>query len=123
MYFVFDFPLSNFMLDLFLNTFLTYMCVFAELSIQHASLETSENLQRHKTEGFSSSKALVVRRGAPFRVSLQLEGRPFNPKCDSLRVKLSLGTQTPSTFCYSFVSWLNFPLPHCPSLFQDPSTW
>uniref|UniRef100_H3CNN9 protein-glutamine gamma-glutamyltransferase n=1 Tax=Tetraodon nigroviridis TaxID=99883 RepID=H3CNN9_TETNG len=81
---------------------LTYMCVFAELNIQHASLETSENLQRHKTEGFSSSKALVVRRGAPFRVSLQLEGRPFNPKCDSLRVKLSLGTQTPSTFCYSF---------------------
>lgn len=81
-----------------------YICIyiFAELNIQHASLEKSENLQRHKTEGFSSSKALVVRRGAPFRVSLQLEGRPFNPECDALRVKLTLGTHRPpphSLFC------------------------
>lgn len=77
---------------------------FTDLNIQHASLEKSENLQRHRTEGFSTSKALVVRRGAPFRVSLQLEGRPFKPKRDSLRIKLSLGThRLPS---HSFICML-----------------
>ncbi|XP_042260194.1 transglutaminase 5, like [Thunnus maccoyii] len=62
-----------------------------DLSIQNVNLETSENLERHRTEGFSSSKALVVRRGDPFRISLQLKGRPFNPKTDSLRIKVMLG--------------------------------
>ncbi|XP_070759334.1 transglutaminase 5, like [Enoplosus armatus] len=62
-----------------------------DLSLKHVNLEKSENLERHRTEGFSSSKALVVRRGAPFKVSLQLEGRPFNPKTDSLRIKIMLG--------------------------------
>lgn len=86
------------------------------MNIQHASLEKSENLQSHKTEGFSRSKALVVRRGAPFRVSLQLEGRPFNPRSDSLRIKVSLGTHRlppHSSICkfvkYSFAS-LSFPV-------------
>ena len=54
-------------------------------------MEKAENLERHRTDGFSSSRSLVVRRGAPFRVSLQLDGRPFNPKTDSLRVKIMLG--------------------------------
>lgn len=106
--FVFYFALNNFMLDILLKNGLF---LYAELKIQHASLEKFENLRRHKTEGFSSSKALVVRRGAPFRVSLQLEGRPFNPKMDSLRIKLSLGThRSPpqSLICklgqYSFAS-------------------
>ncbi|XP_003973530.2 transglutaminase 5, like isoform X2 [Takifugu rubripes] len=62
-----------------------------ELNIRHDSLEKSENLQRHRTEGFGSTAALVVRRGAPFRVTLQVEGRPFNPKTDTLRIKLSQG--------------------------------
>ncbi|CAF96527.1 unnamed protein product, partial [Tetraodon nigroviridis] len=97
------------------------------LNIQHASLETSENLQRHKTEGFSSSKALVVRRGAPFRVSLQLEGRPFNPKCDSLRVKLSLGPQhmvIPVTFSKkpSSARWQAYFKPEGLDLHR-PSIW
>uniref|UniRef100_A0A674MUY2 protein-glutamine gamma-glutamyltransferase n=1 Tax=Takifugu rubripes TaxID=31033 RepID=A0A674MUY2_TAKRU len=64
-----------------------------ELNIRHDSLEKSENLQRHRTEGFGSTAALVVRRGAPFRVTLQVEGRPFNPKTDTLRIKLSQGTR------------------------------
>lgn len=51
----------------------------------------SENLQRNRTEYFISSRALVVRRGAPFRISLQLGGRPFNPTTDKLRVKVMLG--------------------------------
>lgn len=57
-------------------------------------MEKSENLQSHRTEGFSSSKTLVVRRGAPLRISLQLEGRPFDPQTDSLRIKVMLGTHT-----------------------------
>uniref|UniRef100_A0A3P8WTC8 protein-glutamine gamma-glutamyltransferase n=1 Tax=Cynoglossus semilaevis TaxID=244447 RepID=A0A3P8WTC8_CYNSE len=49
------------------------------------------NMQRHRTDGFSSSKSLVVRRGAPFKLSLQLGGREFDPKSDCLRVKVMLG--------------------------------
>ena len=56
------------------------------------NLEKSENLKKHRTEGFSGSKALVVRRGAPFRIRLKLEGRSFNPQTDSLRVKVMLGS-------------------------------
>nr|XP_046239122.1 transglutaminase 5, like [Scatophagus argus] len=62
-----------------------------DFSVQYVNLEISENLERHRTEDFSSSKALVVRRGAPFKVSVQLEGRPLNPKTDSLRIKVMLG--------------------------------
>ncbi|XP_040058583.2 transglutaminase 5, like isoform X2 [Gasterosteus aculeatus] len=63
----------------------------ADLKIQNVNMEKSENLQSHRTEGFSSSKTLVVRRGAPLRISLQLEGRPFDPQTDSLRIKVMLG--------------------------------
>lgn len=62
-----------------------------DLSIQDVDFEQTENMARHRTEDFSSSKVLVVRRGAPFRVSLKLWGRPFNPKTDSLRIKVMLG--------------------------------
>ncbi|XP_028262071.1 transglutaminase 5, like [Parambassis ranga] len=62
-----------------------------DLRIRHVNLEQSENLEHHRTKGFSTSKALVVRRGSPFRVTVQLEGRPFNPKTDSLRIKVMLG--------------------------------
>lgn len=64
---------------------------FADLSIEYVNLEKSENLERHRTEGFSSSNALVVRRGAPFKISLQLKGRQFNPKTDTMRIKVMLG--------------------------------
>ncbi|XP_047437950.1 transglutaminase 5, like [Mugil cephalus] len=62
-----------------------------ELKIQNVNLELPENLQRHRTTGFSSSRVLVVRRGTPFRVTLQLAGRPFNPQTDSLRIKVMIG--------------------------------
>ncbi|XP_060925126.1 transglutaminase 5, like [Limanda limanda] len=73
-----------------------------DIIIKDVDLERSENLQRHKTDGFSSSKSLVVRRGATFRISLQLGGRPFNHTTDSLRVKVMLGRLyviMPVTFC------------------------
>ncbi|XP_049894407.1 transglutaminase 5, like [Epinephelus moara] len=62
-----------------------------DLKIENVNLEKSENLERHRTDGFSSSKALVVRRGAPFKISLQLEGRAFSPKTDCLRIKVMIG--------------------------------
>ncbi|MEQ2212811.1 hypothetical protein XENOCAPTIV_005423, partial [Xenoophorus captivus] len=71
------------------------------LSIQHANLELSENLGRHRTDGFKNANALVVRRGAPFKISVQLRGRPFNPRTDSLRIKVILGrlsVEMPVTF-------------------------
>lgn len=64
---------------------------FTALNIQHVNLERSENLHRHRTQDFSSSRTLVVRRGDPFRISLQLAGRPFNPATDKLRIKVMLG--------------------------------
>ncbi|CAL8340391.1 unnamed protein product [Merluccius merluccius] len=59
--------------------------------IQHVKLERTENQQRHRTEGFAGGQNLVVRRGEPFRISLQLSGRPFNPKKDALLLKFNLG--------------------------------
>ncbi|XP_022617143.1 protein-glutamine gamma-glutamyltransferase 5-like [Seriola dumerili] len=101
-----------------------------DLLIKHVNLEKYENQERHKTEGFRSSKALVVRRGAPFRVSLQLEGRPFNPRTDSLRVKIMLGrlyVMMPVTFSkrVSSSSWNAYMDPvdvnlHKPSIFISP---
>lgn len=64
----------------------------ADLRIKYVDLEQSENLESHRTNGFRNTKSLVVRRGAPFKVSVQLEGRPFSPKIDTLRVKVMLGT-------------------------------
>lgn len=79
---------GGFWFDFSRNIFLS---LFAALNIKHVGLEVSENLQRHRTEDFISSRALVVRRGAPFRISLQLGGRPLNPMTDKLRVKVMLG--------------------------------
>ncbi|XP_026161610.1 transglutaminase 5, like [Mastacembelus armatus] len=62
-----------------------------DFNIQYVNLEKSENMEKHRTEEFSNSKTLVVRRGAPFKISLQLEGRTFNPKTDSLKIKVMLG--------------------------------
>ncbi|KAK5872159.1 hypothetical protein PBY51_012884 [Eleginops maclovinus] len=82
-----------------------------DLKIKDVNLEISENLERHRTDGFSSSEALVVRRGAPIRVSLQLEGRAFNPTTDLLKVQIMLGVHLyvlmPVTFSktISYTRW------------------
>ncbi|XP_038162152.1 transglutaminase 5, like [Cyprinodon tularosa] len=62
-----------------------------DLSIKYVNLELAENLQRHRTNGFSNTEALVVRRGAPFQITVQLKGRPFDPRTDSVRIKVTLG--------------------------------
>ncbi|CAN9511871.1 unnamed protein product [Ophioblennius macclurei] len=62
-----------------------------DLSIEYVNLEQSDNLERHHTDGFSSSNSLVVRRGEPFKISVRMAGRPFNPRTDSIRIKIMLG--------------------------------
>ncbi|XP_075997285.1 transglutaminase 5, like [Genypterus blacodes] len=59
--------------------------------IQNVNVELLDNHDKHRTEGFSSSKVLVVRRGAAFRVSLQLTGRPLNTDTDSVMIRILLG--------------------------------
>ncbi|XP_056157840.1 transglutaminase 5, like [Lampris incognitus] len=67
------------------------MAHMGDLRIQNVNLQQSENQENHRTQGFSSPKALVVRRGAPFKIIMHLNGRPFNPKTDNLMVKVMLG--------------------------------
>ncbi|XP_062315960.1 transglutaminase 5, like isoform X1 [Osmerus eperlanus] len=61
-----------------------------DLSVQYVNLEELDNQQKHETQGFTP-RSLVVRRGAPFRVTLTLSGRPFNPQTDTLIFKALLG--------------------------------
>ncbi|XP_041743133.1 LOW QUALITY PROTEIN: protein-glutamine gamma-glutamyltransferase 5 [Coregonus clupeaformis] len=71
-----------------------------ELIIQFVNLELQGNHESHKTQGFSS-KTLVVRRGAPFKVTLLLKGRAFNPQTDTLVFRVLLGqmyVEFPVTF-------------------------
>lgn len=90
-----------------------------DLRIKYVDLQQSENLESHRTNGFRNTKSLVVRRGAPFKVSVQLEGRPFNPKINTLRVKVMLGNLyavMPVTFSKSSSksSW---------NAYIDPEEW
>ncbi|XP_056462367.1 transglutaminase 5, like [Gadus chalcogrammus] len=62
-----------------------------DLVIKHVKLWRHDNQKLHQTEGFVGAKALVVRRGNPFRISLKLNERPFNPKTDALVFKFSIG--------------------------------
>ncbi|KAM9800711.1 transglutaminase 5, like [Syngnathus typhle] len=59
--------------------------------MKQVDLEIEENLERHRTSGFCHSKALVLRRGSPFRVSLPMNDCPFNSRTDTLRIKVMLG--------------------------------
>lgn len=87
------------------NFFIFFL--FADLSIHHVNLELSENRERHRTGGFSSSNSLVVRRGDPFRISVQFKRRPFNPTTDSLKIDVMLGNMFNLNICRSmFISHL-----------------
>ncbi|KAG7257170.1 hypothetical protein CRUP_009248, partial [Coryphaenoides rupestris] len=48
--------------------------------IKHVNLERRENQEAHRTEGFANNMSLVVRRGAPFKISLQLKAEPSTPR-------------------------------------------
>ncbi|XP_061825829.2 protein-glutamine gamma-glutamyltransferase 5-like [Nerophis lumbriciformis] len=52
--------------------------------------EIQENHSLHQTGGLSS-KRLVVRRGRAFKVTLMLDGRPWEPSSQRLALQISLG--------------------------------
>uniref|UniRef100_A0A8B9LNC9 protein-glutamine gamma-glutamyltransferase n=1 Tax=Astyanax mexicanus TaxID=7994 RepID=A0A8B9LNC9_ASTMX len=59
------------------------------LRVQYANLELVENQQLHKTEGLSSTAALVVRRGLPFKFTVVFN-RPYRPNRDALILRVEL---------------------------------
>uniref|UniRef100_A0A8C7GAI5 Transglutaminase N-terminal domain-containing protein n=1 Tax=Oncorhynchus kisutch TaxID=8019 RepID=A0A8C7GAI5_ONCKI len=53
------------------------------LRLKHVNLEVHDNHTAHQTLGLSS-RHLVVRRGRPFKVTMLLHGRVFNPQMKTL---------------------------------------
>ncbi|CDQ74615.1 unnamed protein product [Oncorhynchus mykiss] len=67
------------------SIFLVSLCLFpwADLRLKHVNLEVHDNHTAHQTQGLSS-RHLVVRRGRPFKVTMLLHGRVFNPQMKTL---------------------------------------
>uniref|UniRef100_A0A8C7TLK8 Transglutaminase-like domain-containing protein n=1 Tax=Oncorhynchus mykiss TaxID=8022 RepID=A0A8C7TLK8_ONCMY len=59
-------------------------------SLNHVNLEVHDNHTAHQTQGLSS-RHLVVRRGRPFKVTMLLHGRVFNPQMKTLIFTALLG--------------------------------
>ncbi|XP_062401583.1 transglutaminase 5, like isoform X2 [Sardina pilchardus] len=71
-----------------------------DLTIQYVNWDQEENVASHRTEGLDT-ETLVVRRGQPFKVSLKLGGRGYDPAEHRLILKIMLGhlyVQIPVTF-------------------------
>uniref|UniRef100_A0A3P9B9B2 protein-glutamine gamma-glutamyltransferase n=1 Tax=Maylandia zebra TaxID=106582 RepID=A0A3P9B9B2_9CICH len=95
----------------------------ADLRIKYVDLEQSENLESHRTNGFRNTKSLVVRRGAPFKVSVQLEGQPFNPKINTLRVKIMLGFCLCNLYAVMPVTFSKSSSKSSWNAYIDPEEW
>uniref|UniRef100_A0A8C7TLJ8 Transglutaminase-like domain-containing protein n=1 Tax=Oncorhynchus mykiss TaxID=8022 RepID=A0A8C7TLJ8_ONCMY len=61
-----------------------------DLRLKHVNLEVHDNHTAHQTQGLSS-RHLVVRRGRPFKVTMLLHGRVFNPQMKTLIFTALLG--------------------------------
>ncbi|CAM4619923.1 unnamed protein product [Leuciscus chuanchicus] len=61
-----------------------------ELKLRNVHLQQVQNQIRHKTDGLSSS-TLVLRRGQPFTILINYDGRPFDPLKDKLFFRIVLG--------------------------------
>ncbi|XP_041946332.1 transglutaminase 5, like [Alosa sapidissima] len=61
-----------------------------DLTIQCVNWDKEENVESHRTEGLDG-ESLVVRRGQPFKVSLKLGGRAYDPAKHRLFFKILLG--------------------------------
>lgn len=74
------------------SIFLVSLCLFpwADLRLKHVNLEVHDNHTAHQTQGLSS-RHLVVRRGRPFKVTMLLHGRVFNPQMKTLIFTALLG--------------------------------
>ncbi|XP_016424424.1 protein-glutamine gamma-glutamyltransferase 5-like [Sinocyclocheilus rhinocerous] len=63
---------------------------FSEIKVQTINLQQVQNQTRHKTDGLSSS-TLVLRRGQAFTVTINYDGRPFDPLKEKLIFRIVLG--------------------------------
>ncbi|XP_077100313.1 protein-glutamine gamma-glutamyltransferase 5-like isoform X1 [Siphateles boraxobius] len=61
-----------------------------ELKLRNVNLQQVQNQLRHKTDGLSSS-TLVLRRGQPFTILINFDGRPFDPVKEKLVFRVILG--------------------------------
>ncbi|CAM4619930.1 unnamed protein product [Leuciscus chuanchicus] len=62
-----------------------------ELKLKNVHLQQVQNKIQHKTDGLSSS-TLVLRRGQPFTILINYDGRPFDPLKDKLFFRIVLGS-------------------------------
>ncbi|KAL2090584.1 hypothetical protein ACEWY4_012847 [Coilia grayii] len=62
----------------------------ADLTLKYVNLELEENRQSHRTEEFGGS-SLVLRRGQPFKLSLQLGAGGYDPANHRLVFQILLG--------------------------------
>lgn len=69
---------------------LTFTHFSTELKLRNVHLQQVQNQIRHKTDGLSSS-TLVLRRGQPFTILINYDGRPFDPLKDKLFFRIVLG--------------------------------
>uniref|UniRef100_A0A9J8A2H9 protein-glutamine gamma-glutamyltransferase n=1 Tax=Cyprinus carpio carpio TaxID=630221 RepID=A0A9J8A2H9_CYPCA len=61
-----------------------------EFKVRTVDLQQVQNQTRHKTDGLSSS-TLVLRRGQAFTVTINYDGRPFDPLKEKLIFRIVLG--------------------------------
>uniref|UniRef100_A0A8C1AR36 protein-glutamine gamma-glutamyltransferase n=1 Tax=Cyprinus carpio carpio TaxID=630221 RepID=A0A8C1AR36_CYPCA len=61
-----------------------------EFKVRTIDLQQMQNQTRHKTDGLSSS-TLVLRRGQAFTVTINFDGRPFDPMKEKLIFRIVLG--------------------------------
>ena len=64
------------------------------LDISGINLQSIENGRSHNTSKYelvSTEKALLVRRGAPFKMIVTFNQRTFDPKVDHLKITFKTG--------------------------------
>uniref|UniRef100_A0A8C1N7J9 protein-glutamine gamma-glutamyltransferase n=1 Tax=Cyprinus carpio TaxID=7962 RepID=A0A8C1N7J9_CYPCA len=61
-----------------------------QFKVQTIDLQKAQNQTRHKTDGLSSS-TLVLRRGQAFTVTINYDGRPFDPLKEKMIFQIVLG--------------------------------
>ncbi len=69
---------------------ITFTHFYTAFKVQTFDLQKVQNQIRHKTDGLSSS-TLVLRRGQAFTVTINYDGRPFDPLKEKLIFRIDLG--------------------------------
>ncbi|ROL40651.1 Protein-glutamine gamma-glutamyltransferase 5 [Anabarilius grahami] len=68
----------------------TFAHFYTEFKLRNVNLQQVQNQIRHRTDGLSSS-TLVLRRGQPFTILMNYDGRPFDPLKEKLVFRIVLG--------------------------------